>query len=103
MNELERWDPEADGPLTEEAMRRKLEGRGYAVSRYTYSPGTHFPDHAHGVDKIDAVLAGRFRMKMGDREVILEAGDCLAVPRGAVHSAEVLGGETVISLDAIRV
>ncbi len=36
------------------------------------------------------------------QEVVLEAGDCLAVPRGTRHSAEVLGDEPVISLDAVK-
>lgn len=39
---------------------------------------------------------------MEGQEVILEAGDCLAVPRGAGHSAEVVGSEPVVSLDAIN-
>ena len=103
MSEVERWDEEQDGPLDEAAMRRKLEARGYRVSRYVYPPGTHFPEHTHSVDKIDGVLAGRFRMTMGENEVVLETGDCLAVPRGAVHSAEVVGDEPVVSLDAVRV
>ena len=99
---VERWDPERDGPLSEVALRRKLEQRGYRVTRYVYPPGTHFPDHRHEVDKIDAVLAGQFRMVMGGAEVILEAGDCLEVPRGAVHSAEVVGDDPVISLDGTK-
>ncbi len=99
---VERWDEKKEGPLSERALRRKLEKRGYHVSLYTYSPGTRFPDHRHDVDKIDAVLSGRFRMTMGGRAVILEAGDCLVVPRGTVHSAEVVGDEPVVSLDAIR-
>jgi mannose-6-phosphate isomerase-like protein (cupin superfamily) len=48
------------------------------------------------------VLAGRFRMTLQGREVVLEPGDCLAVPRGALHSAEVEGGAPVISLDAVK-
>lgn len=100
---VEHWNPEDDGPLGEAAMRRKLERRGYAVSRYVYPPGTVFPPHTHGVDKIDGVLAGRFRMTMQGESVVLEAGDCLAVPRGVVHSAEVVGSEPVVSLDAIRI
>ena len=52
---IESWDTERDGPLTEQALREQLEGRGYRVSLYTYPPGTFFPDHTHGVDKIDAV------------------------------------------------
>lgn len=102
MSDVERWDVGRDGPLTEAALAAKLRARGYHVSRYVYPPGTHFPDHTHGVDKIDAVVSGRFRMTLGDRAVVLEAGDCLAVPRGARHSATVLGDEPVVSLDAVR-
>ena len=99
---VEKWDSEKEGPLSEQALRRKLEARGYRVSRYVYPPGTFFPDHRHDIDKIDAVVSGRFRMTMGGRAVVLEAGDCLAVPRGTVHSAEVVGDAPVVSLDATR-
>src|SRR5262245_20054049 len=99
---VEHWNSEADGQLTERALRRKLEQRGYSVSRYVYPPGTVFSSHTHSVDKLDAVVAGRFRMTMHGQEVVLEAGDCLAVPRGTVHSAAVVGDEAVVSLDATR-
>lgn len=99
---VERWDREREGPFSEAALRQKLERRGYRVSRYVYPLGTYFSDHAHDVDKIDAVLSGRFRMRMGNEEAILEAGDSLAVPRGVVHSAEVVGDESVVSLDATK-
>lgn len=100
---VEHWNPKTDGALSEAALRRKLEARGYAVTRCVYPPGTYFPDHTHEVDKMDAVLAGRFRMTTPDGAAVLEAGDCLAVPRGLVHSAEVVGSEPVVSLDAVRV
>jgi quercetin dioxygenase-like cupin family protein len=99
---LRRWDVERDGPLTEQALRERLEQEGYRVSRYLYPPGTYFPAHTHAVDKIDAVLAGRFRIEMEGESVVLEVGDSVHVPRGAEHSAEVIGNETVISLDAVR-
>jgi len=100
--EVESWNGERDGPLSETGLRQKLERRGYHVSRYVFPPGTYFPDHSHDVDKIDAVLSGRFRMRIGSDEVILEAGDCLAVARGVAHSAEVVGDKPVISLDATK-
>ncbi len=100
--EVEHWDSVRDGGLSEAAMRRKLEARGYRVSRHIYPPGTRFPDHRHDVDKIDGVLSGRFRMTLGGESAILEAGDCLAVPRGTVHSAEVVGEAPVVSLDAVK-
>ncbi len=99
---VEKWNPGQDGPLSEKTLRQKLEQRGYRVTRYVYPPGTIFPEHTHSIDKIDGVLSGSFRMTLEGQEVILEAGDCLAVPRGAVHSAEVVGDEPVVSLDAIR-
>lgn len=101
--EIERWDPGLNGSLSEASLRARLERRGYRVSRYVYSPGTCFPEHTHDVDKIDAVLSGRFRLTVEGEEVILEAGDCIEVPRGTLHSAEVVGDEPVVSLDAIRV
>lgn len=99
---VEHWDPERDGPLTEKAMRAKLEALGYSVIAYDYPPGTVFDTHSHGVDKIDGVVSGRFEIEMEGGRVILEAGDFVWVPRGAAHSARVVGKQTVRSLDAVR-
>ena len=96
------WQLEIDGQLSERALGAKLERLGYSFTRYVYPPGTYFPDHSHGVDKMDAVVSGRFRMVLEGREVVLEAGDMLAVPAGLVHSAEVVGDEPVTSLDGVR-
>ncbi|MDH5711776.1 MAG: cupin domain-containing protein [Gammaproteobacteria bacterium] len=95
-------NPKTDGELNEANMRIKLEALGYRVSRYVYPPGTYFPAHTHEVDKIDGVLSGQFRMSMHGDSLVLTAGDMLAVPRGVEHSAEVIGNEAVVSLDAIK-
>jgi quercetin dioxygenase-like cupin family protein len=100
---LIRWNQTMDGRLTEQALRRKLDLLGYSVTRYVYRPGTVFPDHSHGMDKMDAVLSGRFRIIMEGREIMLDAGDMVAVPAGAVHSAEVIGDDPVVSLDGVKI
>ena len=97
----QRWNP-ADGPLTESALRAKLESLGYRVARYVYVPGTVFPDHKHDVDKIDAVLSGRFRLVVRGHTKVLGPGEWIEIPRGAVHNAAVVGDEPVVSLDAVR-
>ena len=99
---VEHWDPDQDGQLTAHAFRRKLEELGYRVTSYTYAPGTYFPTHTHAVEKIDAVLAGRFRITMGRDSIVLAAGDFIHVPKGAEHSAQVVGDEPVVSLDAVK-
>lgn len=99
---VEHWNAERDGVLSEAGLCRKLERLGYVVSRYTYPPGTSFPPHTHAQEKMDAVVSGRFRIRMGGEEAVLEAGDAVLVPRGAEHSAEVAGREAVVSLDAVK-
>ena len=96
------WDSASDGELSEAGLRRKLELRGYRVTTYVYPPGTYFSEHTHAVDKIDAVLAGGFRITMNGSVYELGPGDMIAVPRGVPHSAEVIGAQSVTSLDAIR-
>ncbi|MBI4459329.1 MAG: cupin domain-containing protein [Acidobacteria bacterium] len=95
------WNPEW-GTLGEEAMRRRLETEGYAVSRYHYPPGTYFPPHTHAVNKKDTVLAGRLKIGWDGGSAVLEPGDMIEIPAGFSHSAEVVGSETVVSLDATR-
>jgi len=100
---VHRWNAALDGEFSESALRRKLEAQGYRVARYVYPPGTVFPDHHHGVDKIDAVVAGRFRLIIGGHIAMLGPGEWAAVPRGVTHNATVLGDEAVVSLDAMKV
>ena len=99
---VHRWNETLDGPLSEAAMRRKLEGAGYIVARYVYTSGTTFPDHTHDVDKIDAVLSGQFRLVIAGHLALLGPGDWVEVPRGVQHSATVVGDQPVVSLDAVR-
>ncbi len=99
---VHRWNGSLDGEFSESALRQKLEALGYRVARYVYPPGTVFPDHKHGVDKIDAVVSGRFRLVIGGHVAVLGPGDWVSVPRGVTHNATVLGDEPVVSLDAVR-
>jgi quercetin dioxygenase-like cupin family protein len=98
---VEHWREEW-GPLGEAAMRKRLEAEGYSVSRYTYPPGTYFSAHTHEVDKKDTVLRGRLKIEAEGKEVVLQPGDMIEIPAGTVHTAEVVGSEAVVSLDATR-
>ena len=96
------WNTSLDGPLTEPALRAKLESLGYRVARCVYEPGTVFPEHTHGVEKLDAVVSGRFRLVVRGHLAVLGPGDWVAVPLGAVHSAAVIGDEPVVSLGGVK-
>ncbi len=88
--------------MTEPALRARLESLGYRVAKYVYEPGTVFPDHKHDVDKIDAVLSGRFRLVVRGHMTVLGPGEWIEIPRGTTHNAVVIGDEPVVSLDAVK-
>jgi len=102
MAAVRHWNSDIDGELSESALRGRLEALGYLVMRYVYPPGTSFPEHTHNVDKIDAVVSGRFRLVVAGHRVVLGPGDWIAVPRGVVHTADVVGDEAVVSLDGVK-
>ena len=95
------WDP-AWGAVSEKRMREQLEEAGFDVSRYIYPPGTYFPPHTHAVHKRDTVLKGKLKIAWDGGTVVLEVGDMIEIPAGALHSAEVMGAEPVLSLDATK-
>jgi quercetin dioxygenase-like cupin family protein len=95
------WNPQW-GRVSAEVMNRVLRSEGYAVSEYHYPPGTFFPLHHHAADKKDTVLRGRLRIAWEGGEAILAVGDMIEIPAGVRHSAEVVGVETVVSLDATK-
>ena len=94
--QVEKWNTEIDGPLNEASMRRKLKSQGYSCIKYTFPPGTDFPDHTHNVSKKDSIIAGQFRFAMKGGEVILQPGDMIEVP------AVPAGSESVVFFDATK-
>jgi hypothetical protein len=84
---VEHWNTQLDGPFSGSTVRHKLEMRGYRVTRHDYPRGTYFPRHKADTDKIDADISGRFRLTQSDRSFV---------------EAEVVGDQTVVSLDASR-
>lgn len=98
--QLQRRDKQT--PVSETALRQLLESRGYRCNRYDYPPGTVFDEHSHADDKIDAVLSGCLRVTVGDQQYDLQPGDYIYIPRGVMHRAEVIGNETVASLDGVK-
>ena len=98
---IERWDPRRDGPLTESALRHKIEARGYRVSARTYPPGAVAAAQSVDRERLDAVASGLLKVTLDDESAILTAGDVVYVPRGAVRRVEVVGASPVHCLEAM--
>jgi quercetin dioxygenase-like cupin family protein len=100
---IRHWDSSFDGPLTEAALREKLESTGYIVSRAVYPPGHTWPERVDKVDTIEAVLAGRLRVVVAGHFALLGPGDRVTMARGTHHSGAVVGDEPVTSLVGMQV
>jgi quercetin dioxygenase-like cupin family protein len=98
---IERWDPRRDGPVTEAALRRKVQSCGYEVSSFAWPAGTVVPAQANDRERLDAVVAGIVKVTLDGESAILTAGDIVYVPRGAIRRVEVVGSATAHCLDAI--
>lgn len=99
---IEKWDPTRNGPLNQINMENKLHQLGYKFIKYTFSPGTEFPDHTHTVSKKDAILTGRFQFSMYGKTVVLEPGDIVDIPQNTIHNARVVGNQKVDFFDATK-
>ena len=98
---IERWNPRRDGPVTEAALRHKVESIGYQVSRFAWPAGTVVPPQTQDKERVDAVVTGIVRITLDGESAILTAGDIVYVPRGAVRRVEVVGSHPAHCLDAV--
>jgi quercetin dioxygenase-like cupin family protein len=98
---IERWDARRDGPVTEAALRKKIENHGYKVSTFAWPGGTIVPAQAQVLERADAVVTGIVKLTLDGESAILTAGDIVYVPRGVVRRVEIVGSSTAHCLEAI--
>ena len=98
---IQRWDPRRDGPVTEAALRTKVESIGYQVSRFAWPAGTVVPPQTQDRERVVAVVTGIVKITLDGESAILTAGDIVFVPRGAVRRVEVVGSFPAHCLDAV--
>jgi transcriptional regulator with XRE-family HTH domain len=67
--------------------------RGFSMLLVRVAPGSATGPHTHGGEEHHLVLSGRWRMRQGDHEVELRAGDYVAWDGTIPHDAEVVGDE----------
>ncbi len=98
---LVRWDHQADGAPSEQALFDKL-------SAWGYRPGTPRPGPDKMVERLldapsaCAVVRGKLGLCIEGQAFELDAGDCLLLPQGKIYSTEVVGNDPVWLLEASR-
>lgn len=83
-------------------LQSRLEALGYEVCVHVLAPGTSFGAHCACDSRIDAVFSGQLKLVIGGRAHLLGPGDWIDIPAGVPMTAEVLGDEPVLGIDATR-
>src|SRR5689334_4819408 len=85
-------DPIPGTPFREVVAARSTDG-ALVVLAAELPVGGVVPAHVHPEDQINVVLSGVVRATIGDRELRLEAGSVVLMPRGLPHSLRNAGDE----------
>lgn len=98
---IERWDVRLDGPLSEEALQRKIELLGYVLTARTYPSGLAVTAVSDPREGLTAVVRGLVKLTINGEPELLTAGDIAFVPAGAERRLEMVGPATALCLEAI--
>lgn len=99
-----RWQ-EADAPHEHE-LRSRMQQQGLAPYAWSNGPFDTYAVHSHSYEKVLYCVRGTIRFTLPDQpegipHVDLAAGDCMILPAGTRHSAQV-GPQGVTCLEATR-
>jgi len=65
------------------------------------NPGKSNPAHVHdNCEEVIYILSGSCEQRVGERTVVMKAGDTLHIPAGVPHTARALGNEPMRSVVA---
>jgi quercetin dioxygenase-like cupin family protein len=69
-----------------------VQGREVVQVRVGFAPGAFAPDHRHPGEEVAYVLEGALEYRLdGGPPIVLQAGETLFIPAGALHSARNVG------------
>jgi quercetin dioxygenase-like cupin family protein len=85
-----RWK-EVELELLNPLLRRQIAvGRDIMIARVLLSKGCVVPEHSHPNEQVSYILEGALKFRVGGKEIVVGAGEVLAIPPGAPHEAEAL-------------
>lgn len=79
-------------------FERMVVGTKSMVTKMHYVAGNHVPEHSHPNEQSGYVISGRYRLRYGSREEILQAGDSYCIPADIPHSVEALESGEILDV-----
>jgi unsaturated pyranuronate lyase len=91
--------PEQLNPLI---VRRAVHTENLTIARLQIAKDAVVPEHSHVNEQVATVERGALRFHIGGREVVLQAGQSLAIPSNVPHSVVALEDTTVVDIFSPR-
>lgn len=84
---------EAGTDATRQVLIGPDEAPNFALRRFTMEPGGGMPLHTNRVEHEQYVLRGEARVRVGEEEITVSAGDVVYIPAGVPHAYRAVGAE----------
>lgn len=91
-NEIE---PEQMNPLVSRKVRHT---ERLTIARLELKRGAVVPEHHHESEQVSMVQAGSLRFHMDGKEIVVSAGQLLAIPSHALHSVVALEDSVAVDI-----
>lgn len=95
--QLYSWNDIAAERMSPTISRKVIHSGRITLARISLAKGAVVPRHSHENEQITNMEKGRLLFRFDDREIIVEAGQTLAILPNEPHSAEAL--EDCVALD----
>jgi quercetin dioxygenase-like cupin family protein len=92
------WEEIEKEQLNPLFLRQVIHGQKMTVARIQLSRGAVVPEHRHMNEQITLLERGRLRFRIEGREVVLEAGQMLALEPDVPHGVEALEDSAALDL-----
>lgn len=94
------WDQVELETLNPLLQRRIIVGDEVMLARILLKKGCVVPMHSHVNEQLSYMLEGALKFWINDKEIVVRAGEVLAIPSNMPHKAEAL--EDSVSLDVFH-
>ena len=81
------WEKEENRSLTDGYSRGVAVGENLMMAHVRLEEGAITAPHSHAHEEIIYVVSGRWQVKVGEREFVLESNQSLVIPPNVEHSS----------------
>ena len=81
-------------PLNRDQVAQDWRRRGYSCDVFTDPPGREWNDFVHATNELVTVMDGKLKLTIGGKELIVEPGDEVFIPKGVLHSVKNISSST---------